>query len=120
MSLFANNIIVYISGFVGKALAKQLDREPCITSLFHKNPDYAKNCTNYALLSEKDNCGLFIPSEVLVTVCKELECVIREVEVQGCKNVKSINILNISLRRLLANVELFTELRYTCTDEHTA
>ena len=97
---------------------KKLDCEPCASVLFHEDTGYARIRADYILIDQKDNGGLFIPSQDLVSVCKEAELVVREY--QGKKNLKSAEIRNLALKRLVTNSNLFSNLRYTLTEDHTA
>jgi hypothetical protein len=95
--------------------------KPCATALFHLDPFYAKIRSDYVLVDEKDNGGLFVPSEDLGLVCKETERTIRELEAvsSNLKKVSSREIEKMTLGKLLRS-NVFSDLRFTLTEDHTA
>jgi hypothetical protein len=121
LSMYVSNVSVYIAGYVGRSLLKKLDCEPCATALFHLDPFYAKIRSDYVLVDEKDNGGLFVPSEDVGLVCKETERTIRELEAvsSNLKKVSSREIEKMTLGKLLRS-NVFSDLRFTLTEDHTA
>lgn len=87
LSLFVENICVYIAGFVGKRLAKSLECRDCISALSMNDDESIRLREDYILLLQKDKGGLFRPSDNLICVCKIVEKVIRVEQVAGVFNL---------------------------------
>lgn len=77
LSLFIENIVVYIAGYVGKKLKDRLDCDECISALITTDREYVQLREDFCLLLDKDRGGLCKPSEDLIIVCKVAERVIR-------------------------------------------
>lgn len=95
LSLFVENIVVYIAGFVGKKLSQKFDCEDCVSALRTLDSEYIQLRPDFSLILEKDRGGLFKPSEDLIVVCKIAERVIRLEEMNGILklNSKKISLL---------------------------
>lgn len=76
LSLFVENIVVYIAGFVCKKLKERLDCDECISALITIDKEYMQLREDFCLLLDKDRGGLSKPSEDLIIVCKIAERII--------------------------------------------
>jgi hypothetical protein len=110
-------VVTYISGFVARKLIKKLDCEPCISSLVNCNGTNSPIRSDFILLEAKNNGGLFIPSDDLITCCRITELVIREVSNKGLRKMKNKTILELSMRNIL-DTEAFNDLRTTSYMDH--
>jgi hypothetical protein len=71
------NVVVYISGWVVRKVMQRLKCDRCRQSLVSSNPP-SSFLSAFHLLTLKNNGGLVIPSEGLVTTCETAEKVIRQ------------------------------------------
>jgi len=94
LSMFIDNVVVYISGFVGKKLTKALSCSSCQAALLPLNVDDMTLRSDFTLLNEKTRGGLFIPSGDLIAVCKATERKIRSNLVGGISNIRSNTIVH--------------------------
>lgn len=71
LSLFAENIIEYIAGFVAHSLVKKIHWNKCVKALISLREK--KNTLIYA----RDKGGLIYPSDTVINICRRCEVVIR-------------------------------------------
>ncbi len=109
LSLFVENIVVYIAGFVAKKMKNKLDCDVCKSALITTDNEYMSFREDFCLLADKDKGGLCKPSEDLVIVCKIAERMIRQ---EQCRGVLKMNgeRLAIIIRRECLNRKLFHNL----------
>lgn len=109
LSLFVENIVVYIAGFVGKRLTEKLDCDDCMLALRTYDTEYMQLRQDFSLIHEKDKGGLFKPSEDLTIVCKIAERVIRLEETKGILKLNSKKISMLVARECIGK-NLFENL----------
>lgn len=95
MSLYVENVVTYIAGWVCKKLCGTLSCASCLEKLF-PNEDDGEDKT-FVLLNEKNNGGLFLPSKNVVVVCKLTESYIRGCKSQSILHVDPERIINATL-----------------------
>lgn len=83
LSAFSENVVGYISGYVGRKLCRSLSCVTCIFNIFPDDDDVDKIRDDCILLMEKDRGGLFLPSYFLLSVCKLAEQFTRKHESNG-------------------------------------
>jgi hypothetical protein len=98
LSSFSGNIVGYIAGFVGSKLLPKLSCGACIYNLFPDEDDLEKIRDDCVLTLEKDTGGLFLPSYLLLSVCKTTEQLIRCNESNGLKNMSKENITSTAVK----------------------
>lgn len=98
LSLFVENIVVYIAGYVARKLKNSLDCNVCKSALITTDSEYMSFREDFCLLQDKYRGGLCKPSEDLVIVCKISERIIRQ---EQCRGVLKLNgeKLAITIRR---------------------
>lgn len=109
LSEYCEHIIIYMSGFVGKSLAKQIKCEPCINSLFSKD-----NRVLAELIFLKDRGGLNYPSKDVIKICRETEKVIRLNAKHENQNVPSkLNKIKVisHVLNLFVDLHVFNDLK---------
>jgi len=109
LSLFVENVVVYIAGFVGRKLKMTLDCMDCVSSLYSIDMDSARMRDDFCLLLEKDQGGLIKPSDDLIQVCKIVERLIRAEQVDDIfkLNAKKIEVL---VKRECVDRNIFRDL----------
>jgi hypothetical protein len=84
LSLYVSNVAAYMAGYVGRNLLKKIDCHACNSLIMATTVDdrtsFRSDCV---LLDTKNNGGLFIPSADLVSACKIIEAIIREIKTIG-------------------------------------
>lgn len=77
LSCFSSNVVLYISGFVGRKLSKKIQCPSCAYKLYATESCVPLISSASRLLQLKDNGGLFLPSYGLYSICKLSEQIIR-------------------------------------------
>jgi hypothetical protein len=116
LSLFVRNIVVYIAGFVGRAIARKSTCSTCVLALISNDKEPVWN-EERVLINSKDNGGLFLPSADLVEVCRKTEHEIRRLTLDGLSGVGSAKVVNRVLRQC-NEPTVFAELRNEITEDH--
>ncbi|ODM99579.1 DNA transposase THAP9 [Orchesella cincta] len=104
LSLFVENVVVYIAGFVGKRLQKSLKCSQCKSLLVPENLDNLKLRSDYVLLNTKNRGGLFCPSADLIKVCMIAEKKIRVNLAMGLSKVSGAMIEHAVVQTCLDSV----------------
>lgn len=93
MSLFVTNAVVYIAGYVCRDLCKKLQCPNCVMGLLPVSTNDID--IEHALIFEKNNGGLSIPSKDVVDICKMTETCIRTYrQSKGTGSLNTKRILN--------------------------
>jgi hypothetical protein len=118
LTMIVRNVVVYIAGFVGRKLEKNSDCRLCVWALRHPDPDYCAIRSDYILITEKNNNGLFIPSDDLVKICRITESTIRSMKDANMKTLRGRDVWSRCMREAMSP-EIFRELRTDREDDHT-
>lgn len=118
LSLFVNNVVAYIAGFVGRALFKKINCGDCVASLVPEDLTTVKSRSDFVLINTKNNGGLFIPSPDLIEVCNITEIEIRASQAHGLSEVKKKTIVDNVVKRSTRSC-LFKKLRSTNSASHS-
>jgi hypothetical protein len=110
LTLFVQNIVVYIAGFVGRSVARKSKCPSCVLALMSNEAQPAATSEEYILINEKDNGGLFHPSTDLIEVCRLTEIEIRRATAQGIASVKRSTVVASAVRQSVKSV-IFADLR---------
>ena len=105
LSAFIENVVVYIAGFVVRAVSQKLVCNVCKSVLVSEtNSDLYSLQTDHALLEKKNRGGLITPSLDVITICKASEVIFRRNMGPGKKPPSSMNIDNILVLQSLAEL----------------
>lgn len=105
LSLFAEHIIEYISGFVVNSLIKRIKCSKCIQGLISLNEK------RNSLIFARDIGGLIYPSEMVIKICRRCELVIKSNDnYQIIKPDRRFMFLTTKTLQSFANEELFPDL----------
>jgi hypothetical protein len=117
LTLYVSNVVVYMAGFVGRSVAQKIKCPSCIISLLAKDMDTTKLRSDFVLINEKNNGGLYIPSPDVIEVCRITESEVRRSIASGIPRVNRKDILKATIR-FCNSASLFLELRQENSKEH--
>lgn len=118
LSQFVSNVVAYIAGFVGRSLFRKISCADCIAALVPEDMSAVKSRSDFVLINEKNNGGLFIPSADLIKICDITEKEIRACKLRGLSEVKMKNIVDNVVKRS-SRCQLFQKLRVTNSLSHS-
>lgn len=89
LSLFVENVVVYIAGCVGRKVGTILTCDECRTTLgsIVGDGEALMLREDFILLQEQDKGALFKPSDELIRLCKLIEKVIRREQALGVLHI---------------------------------
>lgn len=111
LTLFVENVVVHIAGFVGRRLTQLLSCPECQCALINNDSDSIQFREDFFLLMQKDRGGLFRPSDDLTRVCKIVEKVIREEQSKGLSSLSRKRI-EIFVKQECIGKDIFMNLHH--------
>lgn len=125
MSLYCENVVGYIAGFVARKLQQTVTCSEC-AQVLTVNKDGQLSATYLSLVTMRDCGGLVYPSPDVVAVCKATESVFRSLMAPGSKPVYAANLKSSITTQIMGKLvgrELFNNLSehlQTCepTNDH--
>ena len=113
LSLFVENVVVYIAGFVVRNLLKRLHCSVCKAALFNSLNTDTSQCADFGLLNVKNRGGLVSPSGDVVRLCKVSESHFRSHMGPSEKPVATTNLqdlLTCGVLQSFIGADIFTGL----------
>lgn len=111
LSEFSAQTITYIAGFVVHSLMKRLKCETCISALLADNTKDSNN----KFIKLKDKGGLIYPYTDVVTICKNMEVIIKSTFLTKDKTTMCTNIKETLMSKALQRykgMDLFKNYNY--------
>lgn len=117
LSMYVENVVVYIAGFVVRSLRKRVMCNICIAVLSHVTQDTQCARRDFALIDCKDHGGLIHPSDDVISLCKASESCFRSNMGPNDKPLLTPNLKRMLVSDVLSSFvgsDIFSEL-----DEHS-
>ncbi len=116
LSEFSENVVGYISGYVGQKLFRTLTCGTCILNIFPGDDDVQKIKDDCILLIEKDRGGLFLPSLFLLSACKLAEQFTRRHESNGLHKLSKSALVDRIVTSFTMNLSQLWRSDDECTE----
>ena len=120
LSLYVENVVTYIAGFVVRSIKKRIDCDKCIDALCGMPEDLRVSRDDFALIDAKDNGGLVHPSDSVISLCKASESCFRSRMGPNDKPLLMSNLkgtlINDALSTFVGSSLIFSELNEHCLD----
>jgi hypothetical protein len=116
LSHFVDNAVVYIAGYVARALSDKIVCLPCKTALVSDSVSFVTS-PEHSLIERKNRGGLTTPSHDVITMCKAAESIFRRNMGVGCRPPSQDDVKNHLVVNILS--EVIGEHVFSCLIDHT-